>query len=223
MGTIVNHLAPSMLSIDFGHMERDLKRVYAAGARIIHVDVMDGDFVPNISFGPPVIKYVRKALSDAFLDVHMMVREPVRYLDVFKKTGANGITIHYEATEDVAGSLEKIKQAGLKCGLAIKPGTPVTDILEYIEPYLDMVLVMSVEPGFGGQKFKIETLDKISAIRKYADSIGKDIDIEVDGGINVDNLQSILDAGANVIVAGSQIFEGDIENRVEQFFNIIRA
>ncbi len=208
----MNILAPSMLSIDFGNMERDLKVAYNAGADTIHVDIMDGYFVSNISFGPPVVQYVRKILPEAILDVHMMVIDPTRYLDVVKLVGGNNFTIHYEATKDPLGDIEKIRNAGLKPGISIKPGTPV-DVLESLVDKVDHVLIMSVEPGFGGQSFQEQALDKIRAVRQMR----SDVDIEVDGGVNLDNLQSIIDAGANMIVAGSAIFKGDIRDNICNF------
>ncbi len=215
----MNILAPSMLSIDFGNIERDLKEVTLAGADTIHFDVMDGMFVPNISFGQPVFKAVRKLMPDIALDVHMMVQEPTRYLKDFES--ADIMTIHLEATSDVLKSVKEIKAAGLKVGLALKPATPVEELLPYLEE-LDMVLLMSVEPGFGGQSFRPETLDKIRLARKYMQERSLDIDIEIDGGVTSDNLPQILEAGANVIVTGSSIFNGNITDNVKRFLEIMR-
>ena len=215
-----NILSPSMLSIDFANMGRDLIDVTNAGADTIHVDVMDGAFVPNISFGVPVMKYVRKTLPDATLDVHMMVNEPTRYLDDFVNAGADIITVHYEACSDLKSDIEKIRKSGVKVGLSIKPATPVSVLEDYIDD-VDMVLIMSVEPGFGGQKFNPDALRKISETRAMAEKHGKDLDIEVDGGIGTGNLATVLEAGANVIVAGSAIFGGDIEKNVKDFLEIM--
>ena len=220
MVMIKNLLSPSILAIDFGRMNEQLEEVYAAGARMIHFDVMDGDFVPNISFGVPVLRYVRKALPDAFIDVHMMVREPVRYLDAFKKAGANGFTIHYEACSDLKGDLAKIREAGLKVGVSIKPATPV-NVLEDIAEDIDMALIMSVEPGFGGQSFIPATFERTRWLRDMFEKKGLEKDIQVDGGVVLGNLQDVLDAGTNVIVAGSAIFGGDPTQNVKDFLDIM--
>ena len=217
---VVNILAPSMLAIDFGHMEAELKKAIAGGTDTIHVDVMDGMFVPNISFGPPVIRYVKKAVPDAKLDVHMMVTDPIRYLDSMVKAGASGVTIHYEATKTPAENLKKIREAGMKVGLSICPDTPVSAIEELL-PLVDMVLVMSVYPGFGGQSFMEEAYSRIAEVRRLSDEKGLDLDIEVDGGINLDNVKSVLDAGANVIVAGSAVFGENTEENVRRFLEIL--
>ena len=218
---VVNILAPSMLAIDFGHMEAELKKAIAGGTDTIHVDVMDGMFVPNISFGPPVIRYVKKSVPDAKLDVHMMVTDPIRYLDSMVKAGASGVTIHYEATKTPAEDLKKIREAGMKVGLSICPDTPVSAIEELL-PLVDMVLVMSVYPGFGGQSFMEEAYSRIAEVRRLSDEKGLDLDIEVDGGINLDNVKSVLDAGANVIVAGSAVFGESTEENVRKFLEIVK-
>ena len=202
----MNKLAPSMLSIDFGNIERDIRHCVNAKADYIHVDVMDGLFVPNISFGPPVIKYVKKAAENVPLDVHLMIEAPERYIDEFKKAGADILTIHYESTKDVRKTVELIKAAGMKAGVAIKPKTPVS-VLRELLPELDMALIMSVEPGFGGQSFIPESFDKIRELRAMIEEINPLCDLEVDGGIKEDNLKDVLDAGANVIVAGSAVFK----------------
>lgn len=211
----MNILSPSLLSIDFNNIEKEAKEIEEAGAPWFHLDVMDGMFVKNISFGPPVISSIRK-ISKAFFDVHLMIMEPIRYIDVFKESGADMITIHYEACEDVSATLAAIKEKGMKVGLAIKPATPVSDIEAYIKD-VDMVLVMSVEPGFGGQKFMPEALDKISQVRRIADAMNKDLLIQVDGGITLDNVEQVVSAGCNVIVAGSAVFKGDKKANVQEF------
>ena len=217
----MNKLAPSMLSIDFGNIERDIRHCVNAKADYIHVDVMDGLFVPNISFGPPVIKYVKKAAENVPLDVHLMIEAPERYIDEFKKAGADILTIHYESTKDVRKTVELIKAAGMKAGVAIKPKTPVS-VLRELLPELDMALIMSVEPGFGGQSFIPESFDKIRELRAMIKEINPLCDLEVDGGIKEDNLKDVLDAGANVIVAGSAIFSNDIEANTEKFLKIMK-
>ena len=216
----MNYLSPSMLSIDFGNIEKNIKRAVEAGTDYIHVDVMDGLFVPNISFGPPVISYVRKAAGDTVLDVHLMIQKPERYVDVFKGAGADILTIHYESTDDVKTVIRQIKDAGMAVGVAIKPATPVS-VLEDIVRELDMILVMSVEPGFGGQSFIEETYDKIAQAREMVNRLNPKCNIEVDGGITLDNLRRVLDAGANVIVAGSAIFNKDIEKNIADFKSIM--
>ena len=219
---ITNKLSPSILAIDFGRMNEQLEEVYAAGARMIHFDVMDGDFVPNISFGVPVLRYVRKALPDAFIDVHMMVREPVRYLDAFAEAGANGFTIHYEACSDLKGDLAKIREKGLKVGVSIQPAPPAS-VIEEIAEDIDMVLVMSVEPGFGGQSFIPTTFERTKWLRDMFEKKGLEKDIQVDGGVTTGNLKEVLDAGTNVIVAGSAIFKGDLTQNVKDFLEIMES
>ena len=198
-------LAPSILSADFSKLGEDIKAVDLAGADIIHVDVMDGLFVPSISFGMPVIKSIRKVTDKPF-DVHLMINEPIRYIDDFASVGADWLTIHVEACEDVEATLRKIKEAGIKPAISLNPGTQ----LEAIFPYLDMVemvLVMSVNPGFGGQKLIPETLDKVRRLRRIIDDRGLNCEIEIDGGINLDNVESIVSDGADIIVAGSAVFK----------------
>lgn len=216
----MNYLAPSVLSADFSTLGNDIAAVAAAGAEIIHLDVMDGQFVPNISFGAPVIASVRK-VTDALFDVHLMIEEPVRYLEAFKKAGADIITVHYEACTDVKATLQKIESFGLKVGLAISPDTSV----DVIEPYMslvDMVLVMSVYPGFGGQSFIENSLDKVREVRRMADRLGKeDLWIEVDGGIGAANIRNVKAAGANVFVAGSAVFRGNAAENVRKLRELI--
>ena len=212
-------IAPSMLSADFGHLDRDTRMIDKSAAQWIHIDVMDGVFVPNISFGFPVLKFIRQATTKP-LDVHLMIVEPERYVKRFVEAGSDIVTFHYEATNAAHRCIDEIHAAGARAGISIKPATSV-EVLRDLLPSLDLVLVMSVEPGFGGQAYIPESTEKIKELRQMLNEKGLDTDIEVDGGIKKDNLQMVLDAGANVIVAGSAIFKGDIEQNVKDFLRIM--
>lgn len=213
----MNILAPSILSADFKNLGRDIEEIARGGAKYVHIDVMDGMFVPSISFGMPVIKSIR-SISDIVFDVHLMIEEPIRYLNEFKESGADIITVHYEACSDVRATLQGIKDLGLKSGLSVKPGTDVEVVKEYLD-VCDMILLMSVEPGFGGQKFIEASIDRAKALRNMIDEYNATgngyIDLEIDGGIKLDNVERVLDAGVNIIVAGSAVFKAPYENTVK--------
>ena len=215
----MNILSPSILSADFTKLGEEIETIDNAGAEYIHVDVMDGMFVPSISYGMPVIKSIRKSTGKVF-DVHLMISEPIRYIADFAASGADMSTVHVEACSDVVATIEKIREYKLKVGITLNPDTPVSAIKPYLNR-VDMVLIMSVNPGFGGQKFITSSVDKIKEVKRLRDELNLSYDIEVDGGINIDNLATVLEAGANVIVAGSAIFRGDAAENVKKFKSIM--
>lgn len=213
-------LSPSILACDYNILGAQVKEAVEAGAQYMHLDVMDGLFVPSISLGMPVIASLRKS-TDVVFDTHLMINEPIRYIDEFVKAGSDIITVHVEACEDVKATIEKIKAAGVKAGVVINPGTPVSELLPYVD-MVDMILLMSVNPGFGGQKYIDSVTDKIKEVRRIIDESGKDIKLEVDGGVNMANIETVLDAGADVIVAGSAVFGGDITANVKNFLEVFK-
>lgn len=208
-------LAPSILAADFKKLGEQIVELTNAGADYLHIDVMDGKFVPSISFGMPVISSIRPVTSIPF-DVHLMIEEPIRYVSEFAAIGADIITVHLEACTDVRETLRAIKATGCKVGLSVKPGTPVEEVFPYL-PMIDMVLVMTVEPGFGGQKYLEESDDRIKAVRAEITRLGLSVDLEIDGGVTRDNVDRVLNAGANVIVAGSAVFHENITSNVTYF------
>lgn len=213
-------LSPSILSADFYKLGEDIRQTEENGAEYLHFDVMDGVFVPSISFGMPVLASI-KPLVKQVMDTHLMITEPIRYVEAFAKAGADILTIHYEACEDVRATLEKIRECGMKTGLSISPDTPVEVLREFLGE-VDMFLIMTVHPGFGGQKLIPETLDKVRELRGMLNERGLETDIQVDGGIYVSNIKDALDAGANVIVAGSAVFKGNPGENTKELMEILK-
>lgn len=208
-------IAPSILSADFSKLGEEVKRIDQAGADWVHIDVMDGQFVPNITFGAPVVKSLRDKTDKCF-DVHLMIEEPGRFIDDFVDAGADMITVHYEACKHIDRTIQLIKSKNIKAGIALNPGTSV-DLIKDLIPEIDMVLIMSVNPGFGGQKFIEYTINKVKEVNELKSKYNKDLIIEIDGGIGANNIKTVVEAGVNVAVAGSAVFkEGKIEENIEE-------
>ena len=215
-------ISPSILSANFSNLQKDLDELKKSNIKYVHLDIMDGKFVPNISFGFPIIKKIRKD-NDFIFDTHLMIDEPIRYIEEFKESGSDIITVHYEACKNLDETIEKIKESGLKVGLSFKPKTDINKILPYLEK-IDLCLVMSVEPGFGGQSFIEDSLEKIKILRTFIDENNLSCLIEVDGGIKDYNLKKVIDAGCDLVVSGSDIFsnkENSICEQIERYKKII--
>lgn len=215
----MNYLAPSILAADFSRLGEDVALIEKNGVSMLHIDVMDGMFVPSISLGFPIIESIRKN-SNMIFDVHLMIREPERYVERFAKSGADIITVHAEACLHLHRTIAQIKQLGKKCGVALNPATSLS-ALDYVLEDIDMVLLMTVNPGFGGQKFIEAMYEKIRTLRERITAKGLHVDIEVDGGIRTSNTGKVIEAGANVLVAGSAVFEGDIAANVKAFQDLL--
>lgn len=214
-------LAPSLLSADFANLKEEIESVEKAGAQYLHLDIMDGVFVPNITFGAPLVKSIRK-VSNMIFDVHLMITDPAFYIDDFCKAGADIINFHAEACFDINCTLEKIKEKNVKAGITLRPHTNISLIEKYLKD-VDLVLIMSVEPGFGGQKLIPETLKKIKELAKIKKENNYNFEIEIDGGVNINNVKEVIDAGAEVIVAGSAVFgSGNNFNKAKGFLDIFK-